>query len=62
MLLTEEMKGKYDVIGFKKNGKVETIHENGTTGMKSSYKNVEEFMTDSQNKKIKGIVLEGING
>lgn len=62
MLLTEDMKARYDAIGYKKDGKVKVIHENGSTGMKSSYADVQEFMDDAESKSIKGIVVESING
>lgn len=62
MLLTEEMKSRYDAIGYKKDGVVKTIHENGSTGMKGSYDTVQDFMDDAESKSIKGIVVESVNG
>ena len=62
MMISDNMKSSYDVIGQKVNGKVVVVHESTSSSMRSSYDSEEEFNKDKSLKGLRGIVLESVNG
>jgi hypothetical protein len=62
MMISEEMKTKYEVIGQKTSGGITVAYESRNTGMRVSYTSKEEFMRDIEKHSLKGVILENVNG